>query len=122
MYDCIIVENEPQSIAMMKDCISSRTDLRLVGVAKELEQFRLLLTDVTPDIIFLDFVIPPGIARGFHYGMLPKGSSIVVISAIPLHLYADAHLLHSPYELPKPVSLNMFNQCIQQIITARNER
>src|SRR5690606_5107695 len=90
-----------------------------VGLAVQLDALESLLNTVVPDIIFLDLIIPTGNAHGFHYGLLPKSSSVVVASAIPLSHYEEARLLDNPYELPKPASIEKFNQCVDKVISER---
>jgi len=121
VYSCLIVENEPLAIRMIEDCIAHRADLEVAGIATELAELKEMVGRFVPDIIFLDFIIPPGNAQGFHFGMLPKSSSIVVISAIPPHQFDGAQYLSNPYELLKPVSIAAFDRCMEQVIADRNE-
>ena len=119
VYSCLIVENEPFVIDLVKDLATSRDDLFILSVVTEMEQLARSVHETVPDIIFLDLVIPLGNCGDFHFGMLPQESSIVVISAIPLSHYKNRHLLKNPRELFKPVSLERFNDCIDDVITER---
>ena len=119
VFGCLIVENEPFSIEMIKDLVASRKDLKLLGVVTEMEQLAKVVRSLKPDIIFLDLIIPLGNCGDFHFGMLPQESSIVVVSAIPLSHYKKRDLLTNPRELCKPVSFERFNRCLDDVIRER---
>lgn len=106
-------------IEMVKDLVTSRNDLSILDIVTEMEQLARSVHETVPDIIFLDLVIPLGNCGDFHFGMLPQESSIVVVSAIPLSHYKNRHLLKNPRELFKPVSLERFNSCIDEVINER---
>lgn len=107
---------------MVKDLVTSRDDLSILDVVTEMEQLAMAVHETVPDIIFLDLVIPPGNCGDFNFGMLPDESSVVVMSAIPLSHYKNRHLLKNPRELFKPVSLERFNSCIDDVINERSSR
>lgn len=114
-YDCVVVEDEPLAIEMMVDYIAKRENLRLVAVVSELADLREILKTSKPSIIFLDLIVPLGVLDGFHYGKIPSDISIVVVSAIPLSHYGKTLPRSVKYELPKPVSFERFNQCVDKV-------
>lgn len=115
-YTCLLIEDDAYAIDMMTDYINRRDDLLLQGIGTELSEVRLLIKDITPSIIFLDLIIPPGESHGFHLGELPSSSVIAVISGIPLHLYKGPLPKGPIFELPKPISFEKFNICVEKII------
>ncbi|MFC7524932.1 hypothetical protein ACFQRK_13280 [Parapedobacter sp. GCM10030251] len=121
-FGCLIVEHEPLVIDMMKDLVGSRDDLKLLGVVTEMEQLAKVTETIVPEIIFLDLVIPLGNCGDFHFGKLPSESSIVVVSAIPLSHYKNRYQLANPRQLYKPVSLERFNRCVDEVILERIEQ
>jgi len=116
---CIVIEDEVLAIEMMEDYIGRRGDLELLGVGTELSEVMDLLENHTPSIIFLDLVIPPGDAAGYHFGKLPATSSIVVVSGIPLGHYSGILPKGDIYELPKPVSFESFDRCVNEVLNKR---
>lgn len=116
---CLVVEDEPLAIEMMVDYIGRRKDLMLVGVVREFADFRQALDKHAPTIIFLDLVIPPGISNGFTYKELPKQASIIVVSAIPVSYYQGDLPESELFELPKPVSFDSFNRCVDAVLAKR---
>lgn len=122
LLECILVENEHLAIGMMQDYINGNENLRLLGTAKTLAELKALTDKEKPEIIFLDLIIPSGGCEDFDFGKLPENATIVVVSGIPLSMYDKRHLLNRPVELPKPVSHEEFNRCIESIINGSRGR
>lgn len=120
-YTCILVEDDSLAIEMMEDYISRKDELILEGIGSELSEVRKLVEQLTPSIIFLDLIIPPGESKGFHWGKLPQSSYIVLISAIPLFLYKGPLPKGPIFELPKPISYENFNRCVEKILIILNQ-
>lgn len=116
---CVLIEDEILAIEMMEDYIGRREDLELLGVGTELSEVKGLLENHQPSIIFLDLVIPPGISAGYHFGKLPATSTIVVVSGIPLSHYTGVLPKADIYELPKPVSFESFDKCVDEVLNKR---
>lgn len=116
---CVVIEDEVLAIEMMEDYIGRREDLELLAVGTELSQVMDLLENYKPAIIFLDLVIPPGESAGYHFGKLPVTSSIVVISGMPLSHYNGILPKGDLYELPKPVSFESFDRCVDEVLNKR---
>lgn len=116
---CLLVEDEPLSIEMMEDYISRRPDLELVAIASEMSEIQGLVAEHLPSIIFLDLVLPIGTSTGFHFGMLPETSSIVVVSGVPLSHYKGKLPKGEIFELLKPVSFENFERCINKVLLNR---
>lgn len=115
-YTCLLIEDDAMAIDMITDYINRRDDLILQGIGTQQSEVRLLIKDITPSIIFLDLIIPPGDSKGFHWGELPSSSFFAVISGIPLNIYKGP-LPNGPiFELPKPISFKEFNICVEKII------
>lgn len=119
VFGCILVENEYLAIEMMQEYIHTHENLLLLGIAQTLAELRHMTIELKPEIIFLDLIIPSGGYRDFDYGMLPDHATVVVVSGIPLALYDKKHLLKNPIELPKPVSHESFNNCVERVIKER---
>lgn len=113
---CMLIEDEALAIEMMRDYIDRRDDLLLIGVASQMSEIQDILNQYTPSIIFLDLVIPPGESDGFHFGMLPPDASIVVVSAIPIARFKGILPKGVIYELPKPISFDSFNRCVNHVL------
>lgn len=116
---CIVIEDEVLAIEMMEDYIGRRDDLELLGVGTELSEVIGLLENHQPSIIFLDLIIPPGISAGSHLGKLPATSAIIVVSGIPLSHYRGVLPKGDIYELPKPVSFESFDKCVDEVLDKR---
>lgn len=116
---CIVIEDEVLAIEMMEDYIGRREDLELLGVGTQLSEVIGLLENHQPSIIFLDLVIPPGVSGDFHLGKLPATSTIVVVSGIPLSHYRGFLPQGDIYELPKPVSFESFEKCVDEVLGKR---
>lgn len=116
---CLVIEDEALAIEMMEDYIGRRDDLVLLAIASELSEVKDLLDKHSPSIIFLDLVIPPGACGDFHYGKLPQDASIVVVSGTPLHLFRGILPQGDIHELPKPVSYENFNRCVNEVLANR---
>lgn len=119
---CILIEDEVLAIEMMEDYIGRREDLELLGVGTELAEVMDLLESHNPSIIFLDLVIPLGKSVGYHFGRLPATSSIVVVSGMPLNHYSGSLPKGDLYELPKPVSFESFDRCVNKVLDKRKGR
>ena len=122
IYSCILVEDEPLAYGMMQEYIRSSEHLALLGTARTLAELKELLLKLTPEIIFLDLIIPPGGCRDFDYSMLPADATVVVISGIPLAVYDQQHLLNNPIELLKPVSHERFISCVGTVVEERRRK
>ncbi|WP_134089792.1 response regulator [Olivibacter sp. XZL3] len=118
-FTCLVVEDEALAIEMMEDYIGRRDDLVLLGVAIEVADVRIFLEMHAPCIIFLDLVIPPGESLGFHWGMLPSSSAIVVVSGIPLSEYRGPLPNGELFELRKPFSFESFDRCVDRVLNRR---
>lgn len=112
----MLIEDETLAIEMMKEYIDRRNDLVLIGVASQMSEIQDILDQCTPSIIFLDLVIPPCESGGFHFGRLPVDASFVVVSAIPVARFKGILPKGDMYELPKPVSFDHFNRCVDQVL------
>lgn len=116
---CVLIEDEPLAIEMMEDYIGRRDDLILLVVGSELSEVKSILDKYKPSIIFLDLVIPPGECGGFHLGQIPPDISVVVVSATPLNHFRGKLPAHELYELPKPVSYESFERCVNEVLKKR---
>ena len=113
---CIVIEDEAFAIDMMVDYIGRRDDLVLLGIGIELSDVRCLVERHNPSIVFLDLVIPSGVSQGYHIGKLPAASSIIIVSGVPLSEYSGVLPKGKLYELPKPVSFQKFNKCVDEVL------
>lgn len=113
---CMLVEDEALAIEMMRDYINRRDELVLIGIASQMSEIQDILDQFTPSIIFLDFTVPPGESDGFHFGMLPPDANIIVVSAIPLAHFKGNLPKGDIHELPKPISFDSFNRCVNQVL------
>lgn len=116
---CLVIEDEALSIEMMEDYIGRRDDLLLLAIGSELSEVKDILEIHRPSIIFLDLIIPPGVCGDFHFGKLPPDASIVVVSGTPLNLFRGTLPKGDIYELPKPVSYENFNRCVNEVLAKR---
>ncbi|TYR37422.1 hypothetical protein FXV77_05305 [Sphingobacterium phlebotomi] len=119
---CLLVEDEALSIEMMQDYIGRRHELELVAIASEMSEIQPLVAAYFPAIIFLDLVLPIGKSTGFHFGMLPQTASIVIVSGVPLTHYHGELPKGKIFELPKPVSFESFERCVDEVLLSRLSR
>lgn len=123
---CAIVEDEPLAIQMVSGYIENREDLKLVAIIDNLEDFYNKIGDISPAILFLDFKIP-----GFDDNIdrmlesIPENTITVLISATPLSYFQNTYHLQKElniYELLKPFSMEMFNECIENLKSGLTEQ
>lgn len=117
----MVIEDEALSLEMMEDYVGRRKDLKLVCVGSQLSEIKKLIDEHNPSIIFLDLGIPIGQSTDFHYGMFPKSTTIIIVSAIPLNLYQGELPKGEIYELPKPVSFECFDRCVNEALAKRRK-
>lgn len=119
---CVLVEDEPLAIEMMSKYISKRKELDLLAIVKDLDGLQELLANFKPAIIFLDLKIPSGDMDPIEmYKRISKDTSIVVVSAIPFSAYNESLGLSIAYDLPKPVSFDRFNGCVDEVLIQKME-
>lgn len=116
---CIVIEDEPLAIKQITQCINKYNILDLKGIISDMDTFKVSISLIEPDIIFLDYFIPGATTFNDIFPLLPKRSFIVITSAIPLDAYPllQQHFSVRNYiELNKPYSTDKFDQCIDTVI------
>lgn len=113
---CLLVEDEPLAIDMMERYIKNRQELKLLGIAKDQEQFEDMVKACQPRIVFMDVGIPPGDLNRLKKIGFAEGSLVIVVSGYPKSVYSD-YILH-PFvlDLPKPVSRRSFDALVDKAL------
>ena len=117
MYKVAIIEDEPNSQKLLKLMIKNYApDLELVGIAGEVHQGIALITETSPDLIFLDIEIHGG--NGFDIlDALPNYSAKVIFVTGYDH-YAIKAIRYSALDyLLKPIDVQEFKSAIERIGT-----
>lgn len=114
-YKCFIIEDEPLAGKRIREMIQSRSNLSVSGYVDDIEDLYLFSDQLSAcDILFLDLIV-----RGGSIDLLENYivclPYIVIISALPPHNYPSFLLNRKCFALRKPITINDFNQCIDDI-------
>lgn len=116
-YRCALVENEPLAIDMMLEYIGQRNELKLVHVIETLDACEILLgNNEDIDILFLDIKIQGGELFDFFGRLADRSFTVVMITAYALQDLDALPQSFLRYFIPKPISLQAFNNCLDKIL------
>jgi len=114
-YRCVLVEDEPLAAEMMMEYISNRSELSLIDVVDNLDDYEEALTrDKRIDIIFLDLKIRGG--EVYQLTEHKPNTVFVVVSAYPPKVSKYLPKDIGKYFITKPVSITSFNSCIDRLL------
>lgn len=118
---CFIIEDEPLAISQIKSYIRTKEVLSLLGFADDIEDVKEFLPKLKEcDILFLDLKVKGGAIESLenYLTCLPY---IVSISALSPHDYPSFLKERKHFVLQKPITIDRFNSCIQNIYEEESE-
>ena len=113
--DCIIVEDEPLAIKVLRDYIAEISFLKLKGSFKDAIDATEYLRDHQVDLIFLDIHLPK--LKGMAFlKTLQKAPNVIITTAY--HQYAvEGYELNVTDYLLKPIEFDRFLQAVNKVKT-----
>jgi len=115
--DCIIVEDEPLAVKVLRDYIAEVSFLRLKGSFKDAIQASEYLREHNVDLIFLDIHLPK--LKGMEFLKTLKQTPDVIITTA-YHQYAlEGYALNVTDYLMKPIEFDRFLQAVNKVNSNR---
>lgn len=110
---CIIVDDEPNAVALLEVLIAENTQWKLLGKCFDALEAIAFLKDHKPDFIFLDINMPQ--LSGMELaGLLAPGTKLVFTTAYSEHA-AESYMFDTIDYLLKPITLKRFLAATQKI-------
>lgn len=115
--DCIIVEDEPLAVKVLKDYIAEVSFLKLKGSFKDAIDATEYLRNHQVDLIFLDIHLPK--LKGMAFlKTLQKPPNVIITTAY--HQYAvEGYALNVTDYLMKPIGFDRFLQAVNKVKTIK---
>lgn len=115
--DCIIIEDEPLAVKVLKDYITEVSFLKLKGSFKDAINASEYLRDNKVDLIFLDIHLPK--LKGMDF-LKTLNQSLDVIITTAYHKYAlEGYTLNVTDYLMKPIEFDRFLQAVNKVKSSR---
>ncbi len=112
IYNCIIVEDEPIAVEILKDYISETKELNLQDVFTNAISAMSYLERNKVDLIFLDINLPR--LKGLEFLELLKDQPPVIITSAYNEYALDSYKFKVIDYLLKPISFSRFKKAIQK--------
>ena len=119
VFNCIVVEDEPPAIDILKTYIALRDELLLVGVASSVEQATFLLSQNKVDLVFLDINLPG--TNGIQFLRQLKNKPAVIFTTALREYALEGFELDAVDYLLKPFSLDRFNRAVLKLSGKTND-
>lgn len=118
--NCIIVEDEPLAVKVLKDYIAEVSYLNLKGSFKDAIDATEYLRDHPVDLIFLDIHLPK--LKGMAFlKTLQKAPNVIITTAY--HQYAvESYELNVTDYLMKPIEFERFLQAVNKVKTTEIDK
>ena len=124
MFNCIIVDDQPESLDLLKDHISKTPQLKLVYMTTEPKEALSYIYENKPDIIFLDIEMPGLSGIEFVEAIKSKWGNDIpkVVFITGYSQYALEGYEHGVTDyLLKPASFSRYSKCISRILDDLNK-
>lgn len=127
MKDCVrvmIVEDNPQIADSIRNYLTKKNEIEVVGIAfNSLEAIELLKTAI-PDLIILDLVMPKSdgfvLLEFLQRSKFEKTPEVIVLSAVSSEIIIKrACALGAVYYMIKPFSMGVLYERVQDVIGMR---
>jgi two-component system, LytTR family, response regulator len=125
MYTCIIVDDQPEAVGLIKDHVSKVPQLSVLLMSTDSIEALTFLDKTKPDIIFLDIEMPGMSGIEFIENIKAKwGNNMPKV----VFITGNCEYALSGYEygvvdyLLKPISFVRFKKCIDRIIDDLDKR
>jgi len=116
---CLIIEDEPLAIKKISEYIHMFPSFSITGTIRDIEDpVRFAIDLRATDILFLDLVVSGGIIETLeeYIAGIPF---LIVTSAICKRDYPSFVKERNHYALQKPISPEMFRECIAELFNMR---
>lgn len=113
---CIVIEDEPLALKKIVEYIQMFPNLSIIKTIKDIEDPAGFVQELkSADVLFLDLIVSGGKIEKLadHITEIPY---LVVTSAISRWEYPDFVKERNHYALQKPISPEMFKNCIHQMM------
>jgi len=116
MLRAILVDDEKHALNLLSKVISERNDMQVVGAYSEISQLLSSVTELKPDVIFLDIEMPEmnGLQLGEQLRRLGLEFEIVFVTAYRQYAL-DAFDVEAIDYLLKPINPEMLQRTIERI-------
>ncbi len=112
IYNCIIIEDEPIAVEILKDYISEIDELNLVDVFNNAISAMSYLEKHSVDLLFLDINLPR--LKGLEFLELLKEHPYIIITSAYDEYALDSYKFKVIDYLLKPFSFSRFKKAIQK--------
>ncbi len=112
-YNCLIVEDEPLAIAVLKDYISEYTSFQQVFSCCSTMEAKQIMNEHKIDVMFLDIHLPK--QNGIEFLRTMKGAYQVILTTAYHQFALEAYNLNVVDYLLKPIEPERFLQAITKL-------
>ncbi len=113
---CILIEDEPLATKKIVEYIHMFPNLELVKMVADIENPTLFSHDLkSADILFLDLIVSGGNINTLA-DFIADIPILIITSAISRWQYPEFIKNREHFALQKPISLQMFQSCIEKAI------
>lgn len=82
MIKCVIIDDEPRSISVLKKMIRQYCpDLNVAATASDIKEGAGIIREVRPQLVFLDVEMPPGDAFEMLGELMPLSFDVILVTA-----------------------------------------
>jgi len=113
---CILIEDEPLATKKIVEYIHMFPDLQLIKMVEDIENPALFSHDLkSADILFLDLIVSGGNINTLAE-LIADIPILIITSAVSRWQYPEFIKNREHFALQKPISLQMFQSCIEKAI------
>lgn len=113
---CILIEDEPLATKKMVEYIHMFPDLQLIRMVEDIENPALFRQDLkSADILFLDLIVSGGNISTLA-DLIVDIPILIITSALSYRQYPEFIKNRKHFALQKPISPEMFQSCIKQVM------
>lgn len=123
-YSIVIVDDNKEFCAILKECIEKKEGLRIVGIANDGNQALKVIQEVQPDLIILDIIMPYldglGVLEKLPTLDLNKIPRIIILSAVGQDTITQKAIsMGVDYYIVKPFDLDTFVQRVCEVLNIK---
>ncbi|MFC3356176.1 hypothetical protein [Sphingobacterium zeae] len=113
---CFLIEDEPLATKKMVEYIHMFPDLQLIRMVEDIENLALFRQDLkSADILFLDLIVSGGNINTLAE-LIVDIPILIITSALSRWQYPEFIKNRTHFSLQKPISPEMFQSCIKQVM------
>lgn len=113
---CILIEDEPLATKKIVEYIHMFPDLQLIKMVEDIENPALFSHDLkSADILFLDLIVSGGNINTLAE-LIADIPILIITSAVSRWQYPEFIKNRKHFVLQKPISPQMFQSCIKQVM------